>query len=130
MEGFIDPDTGRPMIDLNAKIRKIRCLIDTGSTGYITMWSDLADELKLIRRPQIHWTGLADQSQAPYRTAPCEVEWFGVYRLVDAQVFMHKGSGVIDAVIGSGSLTPYILVVDFNHGRVSIRDPALILTPP
>lgn len=130
MEGYIDAQSNCPMIELEVNFRRIRCLIDTGFNGYLAIGSDVAEVIRLRHGMQIHKAKLGDGSESPFRLASCNVLWFGIYRHIEVSVFMLPRTGNSDAIIGTRLLTPYVLVADFNHGTVKIKNPALFTALP
>jgi predicted aspartyl protease len=130
MEGYLDRASNRPVIELEVNYKKMPCLIDTGYTGFLATGKNIVEDLGLQLRPEVKQSELADMSRADFRTAVTQVFWFDRYRLMEVQVFLTRRVSPVPLILGVEALIGYILLVDFNHGRVSIRDPSMRTASP
>lgn len=130
MEGYIDPLTNCPVIELEVNQRKALCLIDTGFNGFLSTGMNIAETLGIVTPEEREITRLGDHTTTFYHPTTSEILWFGQSKTIPIQVFVTPRTGHIQAVIGTRLLLGYILIVDFNHGHAIIRDPSAGRTSP
>ena len=90
----------------------------------------MAEDLHLKLNHEQSLSRLADSSEAAYQMAETNIFWFRQYRLASVQVFVRRREANPPLILGTRALIGYILLVDFNHGRVVIRDPAAARVSP
>lgn len=124
MRGSLDQRNMMPILPLQTSAGISDFLVDTGFSGDLAVDPDIASLLRLQTRPTIKYS-LTGGGGAAYRDAYTEIEWFGQSRIMHVVAWTHVRDGLSKALIGVHAFIGYILVVDFNAGIVTVKDPAI-----
>ncbi len=127
MRGRLDRATNLPLVDLVLNGAPVTLLVDTGFTGPIAIGLDCSERIGL--RPGAK-RGLSRTAGGPaeFTQSTSHVLWFDRERETTVLIWKTDTVGPVDGLIGARFLIGYILVVDFNEGDVTIKDPALLHT--
>ena len=131
MEGYVDRETNLPVVKLNINQREIPCLVDTGFNGFLWTGIDVAQRVFGMRVNRVDGESeLADGSGADYQLEPVEVLWFGRPLHLRMHVAFSLRAGKFPILLGTRLLVGHVLIADFNHGIVQIRDPSVSRVSP
>ncbi|MCC7500592.1 hypothetical protein IT396_02210 [Candidatus Nomurabacteria bacterium] len=132
MQGEIDGETNLPVLKLMINQREIPCLVDTGFNGYL--WTDTIVAQRLLGVQIEHRVDgnsqVADGALAQFELTTVEVSWFSRLLYPSMQVVFTVRQSRFPVVLGTRMLLGYILIADFNHGIVQIKDPSVSRVSP
>ncbi len=129
MRGSLNASNMMPILPLQTSAGINDFLVDTGFSGDLAVDPDIASILRLQTRPTIKYS-LTAGGGAAYRDAYAEIEWFGESRTMHAVVWTHVREGLSKALIGTHAFIGYVLIIDFNEGVVTVKDPAISSVGP
>ena len=132
MLGEIDIETNFPVVPVTINGREVSCLVDTGFNGYLWTDSIIARHLLGIEvLNRVDGTSqIADGSFAEFEIVRVDVPWFGRLFQPSLQVVFTIRNSKFPVVLGTRMLIGYVLIVDFNHGIVQIRNPDVYRVSP
>lgn len=124
MKWAFHPSESRPLIVISCNGRPLKCILDTGFTGYLWMDSYMAGRYNIVPDVDEFDANTAGGVQTKYKVGFIKSALIADLLFEDVPVHVHGGHRHIYALLGVRALTGLILKVDFNEGFTEILLPS------